>query len=247
MSNAALNFIQQIRVPSRKLVLWAIANRIGKDGRCWPSLKTLVEDTGLSLTTVKRVLSRLKGKDIIRRSNQHKPSGRQKVSIIELIGFPKHAEKNDGRGSPRASGGAQPATGEGLTASPPRGSDCASLYKEEPKYEPSCEPLAEHSEKQTSIEGREFRAKAIAPLVLPEHETVTFENGRLVLHNGTRAEWLKRFDGDETRLDLALVTAPALRQQIARSPGRHTAGTPGFRQTRQGCPLCRDGQGQAAG
>ncbi len=159
------------------------------------------------MATAKRILSRLKGKRIIRRSDQHDTSGRQKASIIELIGFPKHAEKNDGRGSPRASGGAQPATGERLTASPPRGSDCASLYKEEPKYEPSCEPLAEHSEKQTSIEGREFWAKAIAPLVLPEHETVTFENDRLVLHNGTRAEWLKRFDGDETRLDLALVTA----------------------------------------
>lgn len=36
---------------------------------------------------------------------------------------------------------------------------------------------------------------------------VTFENGRLVLFNGLKAEWLSLFDGDELKLDLALKQA----------------------------------------
>lgn len=208
MSNVALNYIQTIATISReKLVLWAIANRAGKDGRCWPSLKKLAADTGLSLATVKRALSGLEEKGIIRRIPQHADGGRQTVSIIEICGLHKTSSRLQGRGSSCTPGGAQPAPGEGLTVSPPRGSARAPLNKEEPKYEPSSEPLAQQTEKPTNVSGKEFWAKAVAPPTKPGHETVTFENGKLTLHNSTRAAWLDCFGGDERRLELALTTA----------------------------------------
>ncbi len=45
----------------------------------------------------------------------------------------------------------------------------------------------------------------------PESSDVVFNNGKLHLLNGARTFWLSRFDGDEGRLDLALIEiAPAL-------------------------------------
>lgn len=40
-----------------------------------------------------------------------------------------------------------------------------------------------------------------------EHPSVTFDRGKLKLHNGNRADWLARFDGDAESLDLALIQA----------------------------------------
>jgi len=40
-----------------------------------------------------------------------------------------------------------------------------------------------------------------------EHPSVTFASGKIELHNGTRADWLARFDGDAETLDLALIQA----------------------------------------
>jgi hypothetical protein len=39
------------------------------------------------------------------------------------------------------------------------------------------------------------------------HPTITVENGKAILHNGTRSEWLERFGGDEEDLELALIDA----------------------------------------
>jgi len=50
----------------------------------------------------------------------------------------------------------------------------------------------------------DFRTMFADPAI--EHG-LEVQGGKLVLVNGTRAEWLNRFDGDENRLDLALVQA----------------------------------------
>lgn len=40
-----------------------------------------------------------------------------------------------------------------------------------------------------------------------DHPTITMARGKIELHNGTRSEWLARFDGDAESLDLALLQA----------------------------------------
>lgn len=39
-----------------KLVYFALSKYIGRNGTCWPSIKTISENTGISSTTVKRVI-----------------------------------------------------------------------------------------------------------------------------------------------------------------------------------------------
>lgn len=83
------------------------------------------------------------------------------------------------------------------------------------------------------VSGREFWAKALAPPGgAPSDHNVKFENGKLELLNGFRAEWLERFGGDEERLDLAVTTAAAYVQpfgfksldvQVSAQLARHLA------------------------
>lgn len=59
-------------------------------------------------------------------------------------------------------------------------------------------------------DGRSFWAAALNSQA-HKHQDVLFQNGKLTLLNGTRVDWLKRFSGDEERLDLALIQiAPVL-------------------------------------
>lgn len=63
--------------------------------------------------------------------------------------------------------------------------------------------------------GNDFWKQALNP---QEHGSVSFENGKLTLLNGTRAEWLQRFEGDETRLDLALIQIASFLQPNSGRP-----------------------------
>lgn len=49
-----------------------------------------------------------------------------------------------------------------------------------------------------------------------QHKTITIENGRPILHNGTHAYWLEMFGDDEKRLELALVDAMGSVQKNSR-------------------------------
>lgn len=49
-----------------------------------------------------------------------------------------------------------------------------------------------------------------------QHRTITIENGRPILHNGTHAYWLEAFENDAKRLELALIEAMATLQQNSR-------------------------------
>lgn len=72
----------------------------------------------------------------------------------------------------------------------------------------------------------DFRTMFADPAI--EHG-VEVQGGKLVLVNGTRTEWLSRFDDDENRLDLALVQAfgelqpnsgKGIKQQVERTLAR---------------------------
>ncbi len=51
-----------------------------------------------------------------------------------------------------------------------------------------------------------------------QHANVSVLDGKVVLHNGTRAFWLEQFGGDEQRLDLALIEAGCAVQRNSRQP-----------------------------
>ncbi len=62
--------------------------------------------------------------------------------------------------------------------------------------------------RQIQIQNTEREDKPLYPLST-DHQRVAFENGRLVLFNGLKQQWLKNFGGDEIALDLALTQAAA--------------------------------------
>lgn len=52
----------------------------------------------------------------------------------------------------------------------------------------------------------------------PPYDRVQYANGRLTLFNGLKAFWLDKFDGDEERLELALVQAAGFVQPNSTRP-----------------------------
>ncbi|AXY00247.1 helix-turn-helix domain-containing protein [Vibrio alfacsensis] len=77
---------------SERLVLVCLAHHANKAGECWPSIKTLSLETGLSRTTVKKALKLLEGEYWIAKTNRfsdtdkgkRKTSNLYKVSIAKL-------------------------------------------------------------------------------------------------------------------------------------------------------------------
>lgn len=100
--------------------------------------------------------------------------------------------------SPRISHTTNNEINEIAVASP---SPSPSPEEENPPFIP---PLIE---KPANRPGMAFWSQAMNPEPPDEHKTVSLtEDGRIVLHNGTRARWLAKF-GSEERLDLALTQA----------------------------------------
>ncbi len=160
MSIAALNYIQPISAsPTEKLLLWAIANRADNIGRCWPSRKKLIEDTGLSLASIKRGLGQLERKGILRRTEGRSEDGHKRVVVIELVAISGRPTERSVRGSQCAPREAHADTGVGLAVIPDMGSQCAPLYKEEPKLEPKDEPLAQAEKNENRRFGKGILGK----------------------------------------------------------------------------------------
>jgi len=62
---------QEITEPTERLVLMCLANYAGEDGaNAFPSLRQLMQDTGLSEATVRRHLQRFEQAGVIKRGNQ---------------------------------------------------------------------------------------------------------------------------------------------------------------------------------
>lgn len=67
-----------------KLLLVKLADQANDDGECWPSKRKLIEDTGLSSTTVKRWLRQLAEDGLISRSDRRDASGRSRSNLYTL-------------------------------------------------------------------------------------------------------------------------------------------------------------------
>lgn len=142
MSIAALNHVKtrwEGLLPSDKLVLSAIAERTDKKRGCWPSRRTLANDTGLSLDTVKRSLKRLVQKHVIHKSERMHESGCRASSLIEIVGFTEASAV----GAACTQGWMQENPQGGCSESPRVGAASPLTYKDEPKIEPKREPKRE--------------------------------------------------------------------------------------------------------
>ena len=70
-------FRQRGLTPTRKLVLVALADRCNKDTlRCDPSIRKIMDDTGLGERTVFRALLDLEEDGFIKRVQRTRPNGR---------------------------------------------------------------------------------------------------------------------------------------------------------------------------
>lgn len=143
MSIAALKHVKarwEGLLPSDKLVLSTIAERTDKNRCCWPSRRTIANDTGLSLDTVKRSLKRLVEKQVIHRSGRIHPSGCHSSSLTEILGFSDTVEV----GAARTYRWVQEITQGGCSGAPGVGAASPLPYKDEPKREPKEEPKREN-------------------------------------------------------------------------------------------------------
>lgn len=88
MSTEATIWAWKQNVPtSQKIVLLSMADRAGEDFRCWPSIKRLCLDTGLSERTVQQAVCDLEKHGLIRRDMR---SGR--ATIYFLIGVQRRED-----------------------------------------------------------------------------------------------------------------------------------------------------------
>lgn len=94
-----------------KLVLMALADHAGEDGKCWPATAKLQEKTGLSRASVFRHLAALEDKGALRREQRFRDDGSQTSSVLWLVQEPPDPRLNLRRGgSQHETGPVSPAT-----------------------------------------------------------------------------------------------------------------------------------------
>lgn len=73
MSFQAMAWATKIKLPTyEKFLLIVLANYADDAGKCWPSIETLCNDTGLSRPTVKRTLRKLADRSLIKKVRRSK-------------------------------------------------------------------------------------------------------------------------------------------------------------------------------
>lgn len=137
MSNAALSWAWRVPVSSTcKLVLVCLADRADDSGACFPSLRDIIERTGLSERAVRMALAALERSGVLRRDLRVNRSTVYRLQI-------EHA----GSGGAPDAPGAQDAPQRGTTCpTPPAphapgGAPDAPITLTEPSEEPSGEPV----------------------------------------------------------------------------------------------------------
>jgi len=102
---------------SEKLTLLMLANYADERLTCFPSQRTLSEDTGLSDKWLRQVLSSLESRGIIARQERRRDDGSRSSDLIRLIGFSK-VEENSGGGELTSGGVGNSLPGGGELTSP---------------------------------------------------------------------------------------------------------------------------------
>jgi hypothetical protein len=115
--------------PTRRIVLYVLADYADEAGTCWPSQRTIADQTELNERTVRRALGELEEVGLIRRIQRARPNGSRTTDRIELaLERPPDREPapapDRGTGGPRTEEPGAPDTAPGP----------------EPTSEPSVEP-----------------------------------------------------------------------------------------------------------
>jgi len=211
-----------VRPAAVKLLLISIANYADDKGVAWPSKSTLAKDCSIDKSGVCRHLHTLQEMGLIRITERNQ-EGVHLSSLIELNtaatggGTGAHgsdAGATDNGGGTSAMGGGVDATRVVAPAHDGLSRPCDTNLKKEPSLNPSA-----------CAQGNSFWKKALNPQA--DHGVELIEGGKVQLTNGTRAEWLAKFDGDAVALDLALdeldiqpETRSGLRKQVIRQLSR---------------------------
>jgi DNA-binding GntR family transcriptional regulator len=86
MSFQAMAWATKVKLPTyEKFVLIMLSNYADEDGKCWPSIETLCNETGLSRPTVKRVLRKLVERKILTKVKRIK--GQLQTSNLYLLAW----------------------------------------------------------------------------------------------------------------------------------------------------------------
>lgn len=193
----------------RSAWLWLITNAAWKDrrvnhkgkpiilkrGQVLAGRSYLAETWGWGEQMVRSFLLMLQREHMIElnQSNGHL------ANIVTICNYGKYqsAEKRDNQEKNQSVTSAQPERNHTLTRDTNIPEPITTLLPRTPRVE-----------KNESQSGRDFWSKVMTAHEPVEHKAVTLgDDGVPVLHNGTRAKWLAKFDGDSERLQLALEQA----------------------------------------
>ena len=78
-------FEQRIDSPPAKLLLLCLAHHAGFANECWPSIKTLTEETELSKRTIIRLIQRLTASGHMTRTREKRADGRYGINRYVLL------------------------------------------------------------------------------------------------------------------------------------------------------------------
>ena len=95
MSFEAVNWAwkQKSLKPFQKLILIALADRHNPDHGCFPSINTIIEDTGISRSSVLRTLGQLQDKKLITKEAAYRDN-KSKTSNRYIFSFEGVSESN---------------------------------------------------------------------------------------------------------------------------------------------------------
>ena len=72
--------------PYRNVAVYQyLRDRAGKKGYCWPSIRTIAEDIGMSKSTVKRGIADLAKQGFIRVENRYRENGGKTSNLYRMI------------------------------------------------------------------------------------------------------------------------------------------------------------------
>ena|GEM_PF-6684754 len=103
--------------PSARLLLYALASRVGADGRAFPSLLTMAADTGLHRSTIVRAVAELEGAGAVR--VERVTGSRSRYTLTREPVAPRD-RSHSGTGRTTRRGGSHSATGGVAQCDPKR-------------------------------------------------------------------------------------------------------------------------------
>jgi len=94
MSFQAMAWAVKHKLPCQeKMVLLILCNYADQSGRCYPSMKTLADECGLSLSQTRKCLARLEEDKLVRRYKRIRSYGQTSNSFILAINTPAPIER----------------------------------------------------------------------------------------------------------------------------------------------------------